>query len=74
MRGLIGDRLLKRFAGYNRHSPEQEAVPEAASDHADGEAASSSANRSIGLPPAHPVGANLVTKPEAEAAERHDRA
>jgi hypothetical protein len=73
MHGLIGDRLLRRFAGRIQQLSEVTAAPEADSNLADGEAADSSDNGSLYVPPERPDSTVCQTKAEAEAAEQRER-
>jgi hypothetical protein len=73
MHGLIGDRLLRRFARRILELSEVTAPPEADSDQAEGEAAGKSEDRSIYTPPEHPDGTVHKTNAEAEAAHHHER-
>ena len=73
MRGLIGDRLLRHFAGRILDLSEATAPPEAEANQADGEAEGKSRDQSIYTPPEHPDGTIHKTKAEAEAAHHHER-
>ena len=73
MRGLMGNRLLKRFTGHNWHSPELQDVPESASDDIDGETADLSNKRSLYTPPEHSDSAVHETKAETEVAKQRER-
>ena len=69
MRGLIGDRLLRHFAGRILDLPEATTPPEAEADQAVGK----SRDRSIDTPPEHPDGTIHKTEAEAEVAHHHER-
>jgi hypothetical protein len=73
MRGLIGDRLLRRFAGRILELSEVTAPPEADSNQADGETPDSSNKRSLYTPPVHPDKTVHERRAEAEMPEQRKR-